>query len=69
MENNITFEQRIEQMRAEAEQVCTLEGSSSPACAVRHEVLEEMRAAKYHRDIKAARQMLKQFCVDHYCIV
>jgi hypothetical protein len=28
-----------------------------------------MRAAKYHRDLKAARRMLKQFCIDHYCIV
>ncbi len=69
MEKNITFEQRIEQMRAEADQVCTIEGNNSPACAVRQEVLEEMRAAKYHRDIKMARKMLKQFCIDHYCTV
>ncbi len=69
MEKNITFEQRIEQMRAEADQVCTIEGNNSPACAVRREVLEEMRAAKYHRDIKVARKMLKQFCIDHYCTV
>ncbi len=69
MEKNITFEERIEQMKAEAAQICTLEGNDSPACAVRQEVLEEMRAAKYHRDIKIARQMLKQFCLDHSCMV
>lgn len=69
MEQDITFEQRIEQMRTEAEQVCTIEGNHSSACAVRQECLEEMRAAKYHRDIKAARSILKQFCIDHYCIV
>jgi CP12 domain len=69
MEENITFEERIERMRAEAVQVCTIEGNDSPACAVCQEVLEEMRAAKYHRDIKVARKMLQQFCIDHYCTV
>lgn len=69
MEKNISFEERIEQMKAEAAQVCTIEGDRSPACAVCQEVLEEMRAAKYHRDLKAARAVLKQFCLDHCCIV
>jgi uncharacterized alkaline shock family protein YloU len=69
MENHITFEERIEQMKAEAARICTIEGLHSPACAVCQEVLEEMRAAKHRRNIKIARQMLQQFCIDHYCIV
>jgi CP12 domain len=69
MKKNITFEERIEQMRAEVVQVCSIEGYNSPACAVRQEALEEMKSAKYHRDIKVARQMLKQFCIDRNCTV
>jgi hypothetical protein len=69
MERNISFEERIELMKKEAVQVCNSEGNLSPACAVCQDALEEMRAAKYHRDLKIARTTLQQFCLDHYCVV
>jgi hypothetical protein len=69
MSEEISLEERIEQMKAETVEVCSLQGETSSACAVRLEILEEMRAARYHRNLEASRRMLRTFCADHSCVV
>jgi biotin synthase-like enzyme len=69
MSEELTLEERIEQMKAETVEVCALEGETSSACSVRLEILEEMRAARYHRNLEASRRLLRAFCQDHSCEV
>ena len=69
MSEEISFEEQIEQMKAEIVEVCLIEGAASSACAVRLEILEEMRAARYHHNLEVSRRVLRTFCADHYCIV
>jgi hypothetical protein len=54
-------------MKEETVEVCSLQGKDSSACAVRLEILEEMRSAIHHRNLRLARESLRQFCLDHYC--
>jgi hypothetical protein len=67
MQKDLSLEERIQKMKEETVEVCSLQGASSSACAVRLEILEEMRAAIHHRNLRIARESLKQFCLDHYC--
>jgi hypothetical protein len=67
MQQDLSLEERIEKMKEETVEVCSLQGTNSSACAVRLEILEEMRAAIHHRNLRIARQSLQQFCLDHYC--
>jgi hypothetical protein len=69
MSEEISFEERIEQMKAETIEVCFLHGDTSSACAVRLEILEELRAARYHRNLEVARRTIQSFCVDHSCSI
>jgi CP12 domain len=69
MSEELSFEERIEQMKAETIEVCSLQGATSSACAVRLEILEELRAARYHRNLEAARRMIQAFCVDNSCSI
>jgi ABC-type transporter Mla MlaB component len=67
MTQDFSLEERIEQMKEETVEVCSIQGTDSSACAVRLEILEEMRAAIHHRNLRLARESLRQFCLDHYC--
>jgi ABC-type transporter Mla MlaB component len=67
MTKDFSLEERIQQMKEETVEVCSLQGKDSSACAVRLEILEEMRAAIHHRNLRIARESLQQFCLDHYC--
>jgi ABC-type transporter Mla MlaB component len=67
MTKDFSLEERIAQMKEETVEVCSLQGKDSSACAVRLEILEEMRSAIHHRNLRLARESLRQFCLDHYC--
>jgi hypothetical protein len=67
MTKDLSLEERIEKMKEETVEVCTLQGNDSSACAVRLEILEEMRAAIHHRNRRIARESIERFCIDHYC--
>jgi CP12 domain len=67
MRKDFSLEERIQQMKQETVEVCSLQGTDSGACAVRLEILEEMRAAIHHRNRRIARESLQQFCLEHYC--
>jgi ABC-type transporter Mla MlaB component len=67
MTTDFTLEERIAQMKEETVEVCSVQGKDSSACAVRLEILEEMRSAIHHRNLRLARESLRQFCLDHYC--
>jgi ABC-type transporter Mla MlaB component len=67
MTQDFSLEKRIEQMKEETVEVCSLQGKDSSACAVRLEILEEMRSAIHHRNLRLARESLRQFCLDNYC--
>ena len=57
MTKDFSLEERIEQMKEETVEVCSLQGKDSSACAVRLEILEEMRAAIHHRNSRASRKL------------
>jgi CP12 domain len=59
MSEDFSLEESIEHMKAETVTVCSEEGVESTACAVRLEILEEMRAARFHRNMAAARKALR----------
>jgi CP12 domain len=67
MTEDLSLEERIVQMKKETMEVCSLQGKDSSACAVRLEILEEMRAAIHDRNLRIARESLREFCLDHYC--
>lgn len=66
-EMHLSLEEQIARMKAEIAEVCSHQGQDSSACAVRQEILEEMRAALHDRNLQLARQALADFCLDHYC--
>jgi hypothetical protein len=64
-----SLEERIERMKDETVEICSLHGKDSSACSVRLEILEEMRSAIHHRNRRLARESLQQFCIDNYCSI
>lgn len=58
-----TLEKAIQDAIAEARETCDLEGSSSGACAVAWDIVEELQAECSHRKVK--RNSLERYCDEH----
>jgi CP12 domain len=61
-----TIHDKIEQERAQAREVCEVEGGTSGACAAAWDVVEELQAeAAHQRDKEPAKNSLQQYCDDN----
>jgi hypothetical protein len=59
----MTIQDRITAQREIARNVCSLEGTNSPSCAVAWDVVEELQAEKSHQYQKALRSF-ERFCQE-----
>jgi hypothetical protein len=60
---DITLAERIEAARQEVATLCETKGSDSPDCAVAQDNLEELLAAKSHK--QPVKNSLQQFCEEN----
>ena len=61
-----TVQRNLEQALEEAHTVCSLEGDSSPACAARWDVVEELQAALAHHRAKQPKgSTFEEYCEQH----
>jgi CP12 domain len=63
--NDITLVERIEEARQEVATLCETKGATSPECAVAADTLEELLAAKSHKNQQPTKNALQQFCEDN----
>ncbi len=60
-----TVQKQLESALDDARSVCSLEGNTSPACAVHWDIVEELHAAlAHHREISPKSNSLDQFCAE-----
>ncbi|HEY9630229.1 MAG: Calvin cycle protein CP12 [Oscillatoriophycideae cyanobacterium NC_groundwater_1537_Pr4_S-0.65um_50_18] len=61
-----TIQDQIEQERAQAREVCGIEGGTSSACAAAWDAVEELQAeAAHQRDKEPEKNSLQQYCDDN----
>lgn len=63
MTNN--FEKLIEQEKAEAKEICSIEGDGSKHCAAAWDAVEELQAAASHQSKTVKKNSLQTFCDDN----
>ncbi|MBC7882060.1 MAG: Calvin cycle protein CP12 [Anaerolineae bacterium] len=60
------FTKLIEEEKAEAKEICDINGKDSPHCAAAWDAVEEVQAAASHQKTKApAKNSLQVYCEDN----
>lgn len=60
------IQEKIDQARQQAREVCGSEGATSGECAVEWDIVEELSAEQAHQKQKAPKKnSLEQFCEDN----
>ncbi|AGY56733.1 Calvin cycle protein CP12 [Gloeobacter kilaueensis] len=60
------YDKLIEQEKAEAKQICSINGDGSPQCAAAWDAVEEVQAAASHVQSKEKKpNSLQSYCADN----
>lgn len=59
-------QEHLEKARSEAQEVCSLQGDQSPACAASWDVVEELQAAlAHHREQNVKKSVFEDYCNEY----
>ena len=59
-------QENLQKARAEAQQVCSIQGDTSPACAASWDVVEELQAAlAHHRENHSHPSVFEDYCSEN----
>ncbi|WP_299406938.1 Calvin cycle protein CP12 [Acaryochloris sp. IP29b_bin.148] len=65
LEQSVAMEKRMQDALSQARETCANEGSSSKACAVAWDIVEELQAEYSHQKVQAQPSQFESYCDGH----